>query len=81
MKRAKETQKVRFDKRSNPVVFQVGDQVQLLVEAARQGRSKKLGPQWTGRYTIVDKIGEVDFKIKMGRAEKIVHGNKLKHYY
>lgn len=81
LKIAKETQKKQVDKHSKQVEFKVGDEVQLLNEAVRQGRSKKLGPQWNGPYTIVDKIGEVNFKIKMGRKEKIVHGNKLKFYY
>lgn len=81
LENAKVKQKNQVDKKTKQVDFKVGDQVQLLNEAVRQGRSKKLGPQWNGPYTIIEKIGEVNYKIKMGRKEKIVHGNKLKFYY
>lgn len=81
LKLAKEKQKLQVDKKLKVVDFNIGDQVQLLNETVRQGRSRKLGPQWNGPYTIVDKIGDVNYSIKMGRKSKIVHGNKLKHYY
>lgn len=77
----KEKTKLRYDKSINPKNFNVGDKVQLLDENVRQGRSKKLSKQWTGPYTILEKINDVNLKIKMGRTEKNVHGNKLKHYY
>lgn len=78
---AKEKNKKIFDKTLNPKEFKVGDQVQLLNETVRQGRSKKLGPQWLGPYVVLEKFGDVNYKIKMGRATKIVHANKLKSYY
>lgn len=78
---SKEKNKRSFDKSLNPKEFRIGEQVQLLIEAVRQGRSKKLGPQWSGPYVVLEKFGDVNYKIKMGRTTKIVHANKLKNYY
>jgi transposase InsO family protein len=69
------------DEKVNEKEFQLGDQVKLISENVRQGRSKKLGPNWTGPYEIVEKIGEVNFRIKKGSKEKVVHANKLKLFY
>lgn len=79
--KTKVTQKKRHDNNLNVPNFQIGDAVLLLNETARQGRSKKLGPQWVGPYTIIDKIGDINFKIKMGKTIKVVHGDKLKNFY
>lgn len=73
--------KKMYDKSINPKTFSVGDLVQLLNETVREGRSKKLGPQWLGPYVIIEKLGDLNYKIKLGRATKLVHANKLKHYY
>lgn len=76
----KKRNKSQFDKSTQPRTFDVGDQVQLMNESVRQGRSKKLGPQWLGPYVVVEKLGDMTYKIKMGRNTKVVHPNKLKHY-
>lgn len=79
--KGKEKNKTYYDRSTNLVVFQVGEQVQLLNENARQGRSKKLGPQWNGPYTVVRKVSEANYEIAKGRKSLIVHGDKLKSYY
>lgn len=77
----KEKTKIQVDKSTKAKEFKTGETVKLIIEAARQGRSKKLGPQWSGPWVVLDKIGEVNYKIKKGQKEKIVHGNKLLDYY
>lgn len=78
---AKIKSKASYDKNSNEVVFKIGDYVQLLNETVRQGRSAKLGPQWLGPYVVVDLSGERNVSIKKGRSTKLVHMDKLKHYF
>lgn len=77
----KEIYKTQYDKSVNEQVFKVGDDVQLLNDFVRQGRSKKLGPQWLGPYEISEVIGDRNYRIKMGRKTKVVHADKLKSYY
>lgn len=77
----KESYKKQYDKSVNEQVFKAGDEVQLLNDFVRQGRSKKLGPQWLGPYEVTEALGDRNYRIKMGRKCKIVHADKLKLYY
>lgn len=77
----KEAYKRNYDKSVNPKIFRVGDDVQLLNDFVRQGRSKKLGLQWLGPYEVIEKLGDRNYRIKMGRTSKVVHGDKLKSYF
>lgn len=77
----KQKNKKIYDRSTKPVLFKVGEQVQLLNENTRQGRSKKLEQQWLGPYTVMRKIDDLNYEIKMGRKTHIVHGNRLKTYY
>lgn len=79
--KSKEKNKIIYDRKTKDTKFKVGNKVKLLVESVRQGRSKKLEPQWSGPYTIIESLNDVNFKIKMGRKEYVVHGNRLKEYY
>lgn len=79
--KGKNHNKEYYDKTLNEVTFKVGDQVQLLNENVRQGRSKKLGPQWIGPYVVTNTIGDTNYEISKGRKTMIVHGDKLKNYY
>lgn len=70
-----------YDKKLNVKDFVVGEQVLMLSEGSRQGRSKAFGPRWLGPYTVLEKVGDVNFRIKKSREEVIVHGDKLKAYH
>ena len=43
--------------------------------------SNKLLLQWKGPFEVKEKIGEVDYKVEMGKKVKIFHANLLKRYY
>lgn len=73
--------KTYYDKKAKEKTFDIGEQVQMLNENVRQGRSKKLGPQWLGPYVVTDSVGNSNYEIKKGRTKKIVHADKLKNYY
>lgn len=73
--------KIIYDKKLNMKDFHVGEQVLMLSEGSRQGRSKAFGPRWLGPYTVLEKIGDVNFRIKKSRTKVIVHGDKLKTYH
>jgi hypothetical protein len=46
----------------------------------KKGTSPKLAKAWKGPYVVIDKIGPVNYKIKMSNGTKrsIVHVNRLK---
>lgn len=65
-------------KKAKPKNFKIDDRVWLRNLATRVGRSGPMGPQWLGPYKILEKIGEVNYRIKIGRKEDVVHADRLK---
>ena len=43
-------------------------------------KSNKLLMQWTGPYTIVQKIGQMDYKVDVRGKVKTIHANLMKKY-
>ncbi len=68
------------DKTSKPRSFKVGDQVLYRIP----GLSSKLSDSWEGPYDIVEKFGDVNYRINKGphkKSGKMVHINTLKKYF
>lgn len=80
MKKSKQTAKTYYDKNTKIKNFKVGDSVWLKNEAVRRGRSAKLSPKWLGPYKVIERIGDVNYRIKMGRGEHVIHANRLKYH-
>lgn len=62
--------KQEADKRRRDLQFQVGDSVYLKAQPYRmrslaQRRNEKLAPRYYGPFFIVDKIGEVAYKLQL----------------
>lgn len=70
-------QKKHFDKKAKPRSFQKGDKVLLLLPC----KTNKLELAWRGPYTVEERIGEADYKVKVGNKMKLFHANLLKRYY
>ena len=60
--------------------FQVGDRVWLYTPVVSKGNTKKFTSFWKGPYTVVDKPGDVSYKIQLigGTQTFVVHRNRLK---
>ena len=71
------------DKDKTAVQFCVGDRVWLYTPVVSKGNTKKFTSFWKGPYTIVDKTGEVNYKIQLigGTQTFVVHRNRLKLCY
>ena len=69
-----------FDRTTVPSKFRVGDKVLMFDETVRRGRSRKLGAQWIGPYTITE-MDKVNATIAKGRKLVKVHINRLKPFY
>lgn len=63
--------------------FQVGDRVWLYTPVVSKGNTKKFTSFWKGPYTVVDKPGDVTYKIQLigGTQTFVVHRNRLKPCY
>ena len=61
----------------------IGDRVWLYIPAVKQGRTRKLASLWRGPYTIIDRVGAVNYRIQLIGSSKtlVVHRNRLKLCY
>ena len=55
----------------------------LYISAVKPGRTRKLSSLWRGPYTIIDRVGDLDYHIQLIGSSKtlIVHRNRLKLCY
>jgi len=76
----KEKRKAYYDKDTEECEIQVGQNVLLLDETVRRGRSKKLSRQYIGLYEVLG-IDGVNVTIKRGRTTQKVHVNRVRPFY
>ena len=86
MKAAQLRQKSYADRRRRPLTFEVGDYVYLKVSpmkgVKRFGMKKKLSPRYVGPYKILERKGNVAYKLqlppKMSAIFDVFHVSQLK---
>lgn len=71
--KSKENNKKQYDKRSNPVNFNIGDEVLVLNEL----KNHKFAERYLGPYQIISMTNE-NCTLKINGANKTYHKNKLK---
>lgn len=76
LKAAKVSQAKYYNRKAQQRDMMVGQKVLVL----RPMKQNKLQLQWRGPYTIVQKIGEVDYKVDVAGKPKTFHANMLRHY-
>ena len=88
MRVAQSRKKSYADRRCKPLEFQVGDQVFLKVPPtkgiARFGMKGKLSPRYIRSYTVIEKVGEVAYRLellpKLIRLHNVFHVPQLRKY-
>jgi hypothetical protein len=69
---AQSHQKSYADKRRRPLAFEIGDYVYLKVSpmkgVQRFGVKRKLAPRYVGLYRIIERRGEVAYKLQLPTA-------------
>jgi hypothetical protein len=88
MKAAQDRQKSYADRKRRPLEFKVGDKVFLKVSPTRGvmrfNQKGKLSPRFIGPYEILDRIGEVAYRLNLpnslGRVHNVFHISQLKPY-
>ncbi|GJZ13494.1 hypothetical protein Tco_0548724 [Tanacetum coccineum] len=89
MQAARDRQKSYVDLKRKPMEFQVGDKVILKVlpwkGVVRFGKWGKLNPRYVGSFKVLEKVGEVAYKLELpeelSRVHNIFHVSNLKKYY
>ena len=76
-------QKKYYDIKSSGKTFDTGDLVWLFCPRKKVGISPKLQRFWTGPYLIVEKVGDVLYRIQASKRSnsKVVHFDRLKAYH
>ena len=80
LSRAQKYQKTWYDRTARAREFGVGEKVVVLLPTS----THKLRAQWQGPYTVVRKIGDVNYMVDMKDKEKrhrAFHINVLKRWY
>ena len=74
-----------YDRKAQSVLYEPGDVVWVYIPVVSKGLTKKLAHPWCGPYMIIEKSGEVDFRVKnlvTGKVMKsLVHANRLKYVH
>ncbi|GJT94960.1 putative reverse transcriptase domain-containing protein [Tanacetum coccineum] len=86
MQAARDRQKSYADLKRKPMEFQVGDKVMLKVSpwkgVVRFGKRGKLNPRYVGPFKVLEKVGEVAYKLdlpeELSRVHNTFHVSNLK---
>ncbi|GJR67328.1 reverse transcriptase domain-containing protein [Tanacetum coccineum] len=89
MQAACDRQKSYADLKRKPMEFQVGDKVMLKVSpwkgVVRFGKRGKLNPRYVGPFKVLEKVGEVAYKLELpeelSRVHNTFHVSNLKKCY
>ncbi|GJX65852.1 hypothetical protein Tco_0300195 [Tanacetum coccineum] len=89
MQVARDRQKSYADLKHKPMEFQVGDKVMLKVSpwkgVVRFGKWRMLNPRYVGPFKVLEKVGEVAYKLELleelSRVHNTFHVSNLKKCY
>ncbi|GJW26407.1 hypothetical protein Tco_0040218 [Tanacetum coccineum] len=89
MQAAHDRQKSYADLKRKPMEFQVGDKVMLKVlpwkGVVHFGKRGKLNPRYVGPFKVLEKVGEVSYKLELpeelSRVHNTFHVSNLKKCY
>ncbi|GJW57935.1 putative reverse transcriptase domain-containing protein [Tanacetum coccineum] len=89
MQAARDRQKSYADLKHKPMEFQVGDKVMLKVSPWKGvvcfGKRGKLNPRYVGPFKVLEKVGEVAYKLELpeelSRVHNTFHVSNLKKYH
>ncbi|GKD15984.1 putative reverse transcriptase domain-containing protein [Tanacetum coccineum] len=77
MQAARDRQKSYADLKRKPMEFQVRDKVMLKVSpwkrVVRFGKRGKLNPRYVGPFKVIDRVGEVAYKLELPEESSRVH--------
>ncbi|KAJ3646206.1 hypothetical protein Zmor_023801 [Zophobas morio] len=72
--------KERFDEKHRHVEFMPGEKIKIFTPIRKVGKSEKLLLKYFGPYTVIRKMGDVDYEIRKGSKKEVVHVSRLLKY-
>jgi hypothetical protein len=79
LRKSRARNKRLYDRAAKPRVMKKDQIVYLHNPARKPGVSNKFIPVWQGPYSVVERVGEVDYRIvDMKGKQSVVHVNRLK---
>ena len=69
-----------YDKSHRKVIFKPDDLVMIYWPTPKKGLSKKFLSTWRGPYSVVSKLGEVTYRVKLAHETMPVHVQRLRKY-
>ena len=83
--RAQESQKIRYDKKVKPRLYQVGEQVLLRESAQENVHGDKFRSKWSGPYLIHQVWKNGSYKLRDTDSPRVlrtpINGDRLKKYW
>ncbi|KAK6994766.1 Retrovirus-related Pol polyprotein from transposon 17.6 [Biomphalaria glabrata] len=76
LKRARKRQEKNYNRRAKERSIEVGKSVLVLLPK----HTNKLQICWQGPFEVVEKISATNYKVKIGRKQKVFHVNLLKEF-
>lgn len=77
--------KARYDKKHQHVEYCPGESIKIFTPLRIKGKSPKLMCRWHGPYTVVERKGDVNYKIRKGDSSsaptEVVHVSRMQPYY
>lgn len=77
LKKSKARYRDYYNRKARLKNLKVGDEVLLLLPTD----NNKLMMQWKGPFTVVGRVGHMDYKVDTGHTVKTFHANLLKKFY
>lgn len=82
---AQQIQKKYYDEAHRIIKYNQGDMVMVQFPFQEVGKSPKLAPKYRGPFEVIQKISDLNYKIKLvlnnKTTEDIIHVRRLKPYY
>ena len=81
-RKSRRNNKKLYDRKAKLRSYQTGDFVYLFNPAVKPGLSRKFHKPWSGPYSIVAKISDLNYEIEnQNFKNQVVHVNRLKQAY
>lgn len=78
--RARQQNKIRYDKGKKLLIYQPGDFVYYYQPSIKLGVASKFAHPWTGPYRIISKLGDRNYILRVGENNVTVFVDRIKPY-
>ena len=83
LRRAHSAQQTSYNRKQKAEIYEVNDHVGILFPQVKVGCTKKLYKPWKGPYVIIQKLNDLNYKVKLLNSTKssfVVHINRMMHW-